>query len=282
MAPLTDSIKQNTAIVLVPGSFSPTSFYAKVIQTLSSSGFTSVHECRLLSANPHDDQQQPPPKLEDDTRYIRDMLQKLLSRGLDVTMVMNSYGGFPGTDALQGLPSRGTLAKKGTGDQDGAVVGLIYLSSFLPLPGDSLRSVMGDLLFEPLKSGDPGNYMYLPDQSGPGIFSDWTAEGESRDEDVKEWFGKMLTHSSDSFDGKVSHDLWAEGAFKGKVVYIAGKNDLVVPPALADTMIKNLEEKAGNRKVELKTIEKGGHVMHVTKPDVVVQAVEDLLAGLAW
>lgn len=281
MSDLADSVKKHTAIVLVPGSFCPPTFYTKVTRILGSNGFTSVHESRLLSADSKDDQKQPPPKLEDDALYIHDVLQKLISQGLDVVLVMNSYGGFPGTEALKGLPNRGKLVGEVASGQSGAVVGLVYLGSFLPFPGDSLRSVMGDYLFEPLKTGDPGNYMYLPDESGPGIFSDWAAEGESRDEDVKHWFGNMITHSSDSFDGKVSYDLWAEGVFQGKVVYVLGENDLVVPPALAESMIQKVQSQAGQARVEVKRIEKGGHVMHVTKPDVIVQVVKDLLKGLA-
>lgn len=219
--------------------------------------------------------------MEDDAHYIRDLLQKLVSQGLDVILVMNSYGGFPGTEALRGLPSRGKLVEDTGAGQSGAIVGLIYLGSFLPFQGDSLRSLMDEFLFEPLKTGDPGNYMYLPGESGPAIFSDWAVEGESRDEDVKHWFESMITHSSDSFDGKVSHDLWAKGAFKGKVLYVLGENDLVVPPVLAERMVERVQGQAGQAKVEVKRIEKGGHVMHVTKPGVIVQVVKDLLRDLA-
>lgn len=140
---------------------------------------------------------------------------------------------------------------------------------------------MGDYLFEPLKTGDPGNHMYLPAESGPAIFNERTVQGSAREEAVKKWFGKMITHTNDSFDGKVTYDLWGDEGFKGKAVYLMGELDLVVPPALAESMIVRVEKEVGKGKVGLEKIEKGGHMMHVTMPDVVVQVTEDLLGSLS-
>lgn len=277
MSSLTATTKENTAIILVPGSFSPETFYTKVSRQLVSDGFAAVRECQLLSAAPAGEQRQPPAKFEDDALYIREVISAYLTQGKDVVLVMSSYAGLPGTEAIKGLPSRSSLAAETVdGQRKGAVVGMIYLSSFLPFPEDSLRTMMGDYLFEPLKSGDPGKYMYLSAESGPGIFSDLHAEG--KEDEVKYWVGRMYTHSSDSFDGKVTHDMWADGAFQGKVVYIMGECDMVVPPALAQNMIDKVNDQAGTKRVELLSIPKGGHVMHVTKPEVVVKAIEDLLA----
>ncbi|KAK5944361.1 hypothetical protein PMZ80_003642 [Knufia obscura] len=279
MAQLFEEVKNNTAIILVPGSFTPPEFYSAVSRQLITNGFDNVSQCQLLSACPKHDQKRPTAKLEDDALYIREVIWAYLTQGKDVVLVMNSYGGLPGTEAIKDLPSRSSLAAEMVTDvRKGAVVGMIYLSSFLPYPGDSLRSMMGDNLFEPLKSGAPGQYMELPGESGPGIFSDWTAEG--KEEEVKYWFERMITHSSDSFDGKVTHDLWKEGAFDGKAMYIVGENDMVVPPALADKMIEKVWTEAGQKKLMVKRVEGGGHCMHVTRPNVVVGAIEDLLSDL--
>jgi pimeloyl-ACP methyl ester carboxylesterase len=271
--------KSNLAILLVPGSFTPTHYYTHVCRSLQESGnYAAVQAVPLMSACKANEQRQPPATLEADTFYIREVLQALLAKGHDVIMVMNSYGGFPGTQALQGLPSRGVVVDACKPGEQGSVVGLVYLSSFLPFPGDSLRSMMGDTLFEPLKSGDPGNYMYLPAESGPGIFSDWAADG-GKDKDIEYWFGEMTTHSSDSFDGKVTHDLWADGAFQGKALYVIGEKDAVVQPGLSESMIEKVN-KVAEGKVAIKRVPDGGHVMHVTRPQAVVDAVEEVIASL--
>ena len=46
-------------------------------------------------------------------------------------------------------------------------------------------------------------------------------------------------------------------------------------------MIARVEKEVGKGKVGLEKIEKRGHMMHVTMPDVVVQVIEDLLGSLS-
>ncbi|KAJ9664194.1 hypothetical protein H2198_000412 [Neophaeococcomyces mojaviensis] len=277
---MTDATKENLAIILVPGSFSPPHFYAKVSRQLVIDGFSNVRECQLLSAAPLLDQRHPPAKIEDDALYIREVIQAYLEKGKDVIVVMNSYAGLPGTEAIKGLPSRSTLTPSPAdgASRNGGVVGMIYLSSFLPFPGDTLRSLMSDSLFEPLKSGTPGGYMILPNESGPGIFNDLYAAG--KEAEAKYQFEQMITHSSDSFDGKVTNDIWSkENAFQGQVVYIIGECDVVVPPTLAEGMISKVAETVEN-KVKVVRVQDGGHVMHVSKPDEVVAVVEGVVADL--
>jgi len=145
MSAVTEEAKNNIAVVLIPGSFSPPEFYAKVSRQLITNGYENIQQCQLLSACPKNDQKPRPPKLEDDALYIREVVSAYLSKGKDIVLVMNSYGGFPGTEAIKGLPSRSSLAADMVTDvRKGAVVGMIYLSSFLPFPGDSLRSTMGE------------------------------------------------------------------------------------------------------------------------------------------
>ena len=268
--------KSNLAIVLVPGSFSPPHCYTHVSRQLSTQSYAAVQVVPLMSACKKDEQKTPPATLEADAFYIREVLQALLSRGLDIIMVMNSYGGFPGTEAIKDLPNRNKLNFVNKPGQQGAIVGMIYLSSYLPFPGDNLRSMMGELLFEPLKSGDPGNYMYLPDQAGPGIFNEWN-DGQ-HDKDIEYWFGQMTTHSSDSFDGKISHNLW-NSDFQGQVVYMIGENDVIIPPSLGESMIDKVN-KIQDGKVKVKRHDAGGHCMHVTMPEKVVEAIDEVIASL--
>jgi len=217
--------------------------------------------------------------MEDDALYIREVISACLAQGKDIVLVMNSYGGLPGTEAIKDLHSRSSLATETVNDaRKGAVVGMIYLSSLLPFAGDFLRDMMADSLIEPIKSGIAAGYLDLPGELGPAAFADLVAEGKK--DEVEYWFQKLGTHSSDSFDGKVTHDMWKEGAFNGKAVYIIGENDMVITPDVADKMIEKVWKVAGTERLEVKRIEKGGHMMHVTRPDVVAGAIEDLLSAL--
>lgn len=61
---------------------------------------------------------------------------------------MNSYGGFPGTEATKGL-SKGEREK---GGKEGGVVALVYLASFIPPVGTSLRGSIGENLPDSIKN----------------------------------------------------------------------------------------------------------------------------------
>jgi pimeloyl-ACP methyl ester carboxylesterase len=275
MSTLPDNFKSNTAIILVPGSFSPPSFYTFVSKTLQEHGFHHVSSVGLLSACRPDELRHPPARMSDDALYIREVVQHHITKGRDILLVMNSYGGFPGTQAIQGL--RSGIESSAPGGREGKVLGMIYLSSFLPRKGDSLRSVMGEYLFEPLKSGSKGEYMMLPEGSGPGIFKDSEFTDEKA---IEQWFERMTRHSSDSFDGEVGWDMWNEDGFQGKVAYVLGENDDVAPPKLAEEMNGRLKDTPVGKGIRMMRIEGGGHCMHVTRPDVVVGAIEELLASI--
>ena len=65
-----------------------------------------------------------------------------------MVLAMNSYGGFPGTEATKGL-SKGEREKEG---KEGGIVALVYLASFIPPVGMSLRKSMGDDLPDSIKN----------------------------------------------------------------------------------------------------------------------------------
>lgn len=278
-AKVPDSTKQNVVIVLVPGSFNTPEIFTDFSKRLTSDGY-SVHDAPLLSACPPNKQRQPSVKMEDDARYIHEVVEGVLSTGKDVVVLAVSFGGIPAMEALKGIASSSSLTSGSGSQRRGAVVGLFALSTYLPSAGDSVRSIMGDLMFEPWKTGVPGGYLSVPSEAAQVIFYEWTVEGSTHDEDTKRWFGTMVTQSSDSFDGKVTYDAWSEDGFKGQVVYVMGELDHVVPPSLAESMIKRVEDQAGEGRVEVVRVADGGHMMHITRVDTVVEVLENLLGRL--
>lgn len=126
----------NTAFVLVPGSFSPTSFFEKVVPLLESQGYIAVPTA-LQSAG---ERPQGPATFEDDASFIKATLQKLADEGKDIVLAMNSYGGYPGTESTKGMSKKEREAK----GEKGGVIALVYLASFLPAVGESIIGNMGD------------------------------------------------------------------------------------------------------------------------------------------
>lgn len=118
----------------------------------------------------------------------------------------------------------------------------------------------------------------MPSDAGPYVFNDLVKDG--KEDQVKYYFDQMLTHSSDSFDGKVTNDLFSkENAYQGQMVYVIGEDDVVVPPSLAESMIGKIDAIVENR-VKTIRIQNAGHAMLVSRPDVVVNVIEDVVAEL--
>jgi pimeloyl-ACP methyl ester carboxylesterase len=67
------------------------------------------------------------------------LLQPLVEAGKDVIVMMHSYGGMYGSQAVQGLSKR---ERKKSGKQ-GGVVSLVYVSAVTPLEGQSTLDMMG-------------------------------------------------------------------------------------------------------------------------------------------
>jgi hypothetical protein len=116
---------KNVAFVLVPGSFSPNTFYDAYPTPLLSAGE------RMISG---------PATMKEDAEFIHKRIEEVLDSGKDVILVMNSYGGFPGSESCQGL-SKGEREKD---EKQNGVVGLVYIASFLPPVGMTLTTVMGN------------------------------------------------------------------------------------------------------------------------------------------
>lgn len=73
-----------------------------------------------------------------DVDYLRnEVYLPLIDSGKDVVAVLHSYGGFPGSSAIQGL------GKKDRQGKPGGILGIIYISAFIPQPGVSLLACLG-------------------------------------------------------------------------------------------------------------------------------------------
>lgn len=75
----------------------------------------------------------PAKTMADDAAHIHGVIEALANDGKDVLMVVHSYGGIPGTQAVQSLTQ---IERKEQG-KDGGIVGLVYVSSLLINAGET-------------------------------------------------------------------------------------------------------------------------------------------------
>lgn len=129
------------AIVIVPGSFSPASFYRDVVDALQSHGYEALVETLQSSArSPLRNEQAA--TMEEDAEFFHGIVEKLADQGKDVVIMTHSYGGVPGTECSKGLSKK----ERSAAGKSGGVTRFVYVTSVVPVPGKSLKDLMGDLV----------------------------------------------------------------------------------------------------------------------------------------
>lgn len=121
------------SIVIVHGAWHIPQHYQEVVQELNGQGFKDVYCPRLPSAV----DALPPPataNLKHDTLEIRQTIERLVEKERDVIVLMHSYGGVVGANALDGLlaPQRREKGFKG------GVAHLVYMAAFVQPAGACL------------------------------------------------------------------------------------------------------------------------------------------------
>ncbi|KAK5945710.1 hypothetical protein PMZ80_002917 [Knufia obscura] len=251
----------NTTFILIPGSFSTPSEYDKVDALLQKQNHPTKH-VELLSVN--DGTRIPPATTEQDTAHIRAAILSVLDdQHHNAILCLHSYSGVPGSSALQGLSKKDRLEA----GKDTAVLGIVYIGSFLPAVGQSLRSILGEEMPEPYKTGFPGEYFpAIPVDFAPFVFNDVEDQAE-----VAKYHGIMTRHSSDSYGGECTYAAWKDI----ESVQIIPERDVILPVGAQEAMYETAVRDGG--KVKRVFMEGVGHCVNVSRPQLVVDELVGLL-----
>jgi len=250
------STAKDSVFVLVPGSFATTTMYDKITPILENAGY-DVKPVELLSAN--DGSRLPAPQMVDDAAHIRSSILSVLDSGKNVVLALQSYAGFPGSEAAKGL------SQKDRGSDAAAVIGILYAASFIAEEGKSLRDTMDAYIPEFYKVGIPGGYFPpVPPEMASAVFNDMTDQNE-----ILKYGRAMTGHSSDTYSGKLSYAAWRD---------IPGTT--IIPQQ--DQIVATVEQERqyahaikNGAKIKRVAVEGGGHGITVTQPQLVA---EELIA----
>ncbi|KAL1987390.1 hypothetical protein VTN96DRAFT_4106 [Rasamsonia emersonii] len=120
-------------IVLVHGAWHTPQNYQSYIDALKAKGFT-VHCPQLPSCSGASPSKA---SLPEDVACVRDVVTRLADAGERVLMLMHSYGGAVGTDAVEGL----AFSERKAAGLPGGVVHLLYLCAYILPPGSTVFGV---------------------------------------------------------------------------------------------------------------------------------------------
>ena len=227
-------------IVLVHGAWADGAGWEGVYRSLRKSGFSvSVVQNPTIS-------------LADDVKAVKSVLA---TTNGPVILVGHSYGGAVITEA----------------GNDPKVVGLVYVAGWVPDKGESVSSLIDDLI----KQGPPGPVPpILPPQDG-FLLLDKAQFPESFAGDVDRERAEFLADSQVPWGLAGLTGSISEAAWKSKPSwYLVASEDRMIPPRAQRIM----SERAGATVVEVA----GSHAVYVSQPaavaDLIVQAAKEATA----
>ncbi|CEI62218.1 hypothetical protein FVEN_g10284 [Fusarium venenatum] len=205
-------------IVLAAGAWHLASCYDALREALHSRGWkTDSVDYPSVGAEP------PTKGLDDDAAALRSVIERLADDGEQIVLVVHSYGGLVGANAVKGL---GYHQRREQG-LPGGVIMYVYMAAFVAPIGASIRQMFG------------------------GEFLPWMRleEGRVHPENPKEIFyhdvsGEALTKSLDTlkhqsaviFDGIVTNEPWHDIA----TMYFFCTEDKAIPIPIQEEMARRL------------------------------------------
>jgi pimeloyl-ACP methyl ester carboxylesterase len=255
--------------VLVPGSFSPPSWYEKVTPFLEKAGYENV-VVPLPSAN-SEGKYKTPPTMTDDAASIKAVISDLVNNGKEVIIVMHSYGGYPGTEATGGL-AKADRQKQG---KDGGVAALVYVAGWMPPVGKSIFELQGEpeMLKIAVSFGPPfsvqdkpaddcskGEYTYMP----PGDFYQYLFP-ELPEEEARNYTAQLENHSTVCWYGILTYP----GYKYIPTTCLIPENDFIIATNIQKEQVAR-EEREGV-KITVHELKGVGHAPIISIPEKVAE-----------
>ncbi|EXJ72566.1 uncharacterized protein A1O5_03712 [Cladophialophora psammophila CBS 110553] len=271
---------QNVAFVLVPGGFSGPECYGKVVDILHATG-GEVHALRNPSVPVEKTDSSKLHTMHDDARQVARAIEAATGRGKDVVVVMHSYSGFPGTEAVKGQDKTSRAAQ----GQEGGVVALVYIASVIPSMGMSMHSftmaerlptILGNLVRSNLAVGYVSN-AFLSALTTTALYVTGQASDESPPhplrtifllDEASKYFDTLRPQAAATFAGRVTFPAWKTVP----VTYICAAKDEIIPPHAQRKMVGRLRRQGIRiNEVELPT----GHLPTLSMPEAIAKAIVD-------
>jgi len=204
------------SIVFVAGAFSRFDAYTLTTNILEQEGYevTPVTLPSVGASPPHE-------TMTEEVSTIREATMKRLDEGKDVVLVMHSWAGVPGSEAMKGL-SKAAREKDGL---KGGVVRLVYLTAVVLEVGLHGQSFMGGEPF-PWMRLEADKRVYVRDPVA--FFSELNAETQ------KSMIEKLESHSWGPFITETTYAAYRDIPS----TYLICENDNIIPVFAQEMMVK--------------------------------------------
>lgn len=133
-------LSEPPTIVIVQGSFQTPLVYESLRTGLQDAGYPVVHPVLPSCSNEYD-ADFPTRTLNDDALVVTQAIDELVQQGKRVVVIMHSYGGLVGSDAIPESLTHTTRQAQG---RKGGVVHLFYFAAFILGVGQSVLGTFGE------------------------------------------------------------------------------------------------------------------------------------------
>lgn len=242
------------AIVLVHGAWHVPEHYTDFIQQLHQVGF-EVFCPRLPTC---DETKRLTSDMFSDAQVVRSQVVSLIDKSREVVMLLHSYGGAVGTEAVKGL-SASECAAKGL---RGGVTRLIYMCGFILQVGESVGGAsLPRPVPEPVESDDVTGTTFLCEPPVQLFYADLEPERAKRMEAL------LVRQSGPAMTDAITYPAWQHIP----TTYLRTQDDRVLFPDWQERQIKAVRDAGFNLTVETY---KSSHSPFLSIPGEMVAAVE--------
>lgn len=242
------------AIVLVHGAWHVPEHYTDFIQQLHQVGF-EVFCPRLPTC---DETKRLTSDMFSDAQVVRSQVVSLIDKSREFVMLLHSYGGAVGTEAVKGL-SGSECAAKGL---RGGVTRLIYMCGFILQVGESVGGAsLPRPVPEPVESDDATGTTFLCEPPVQLFYADLEPERAKRMEAL------LVRQSGPAMTDTITYAAWQHIP----TTYLRTQDDRVLFPDWQERQIKAVRDAGFNLTVETY---KSSHSPFLSIPGEMVAAVE--------
>lgn len=240
-------------ILIVHGAWHTPSHFSLLITHLQSQGYEAL--CPFLPTC--NNVVLPNPTMYDDIAVIRKIVEKMANQGKEIVVLLHSYGGVVGTDALAGLGKKDAAA--------GGIIRIIYMCAFIPFEDESLNDIFG--------GNAPPFLMPQPDGT---VLADDPAEhfySDLEPDDQQHWVSALVAHSFVASHSKVTKAAWREIP----LTYFYCEGDRSLSLELQEMMVGRIEKEKVKVHIESCT---GNHLPFLSMLEKVVEDVVRVAGGI--
>ncbi|OLN88353.1 hypothetical protein CCHL11_00534 [Colletotrichum chlorophyti] len=190
--------------------------------------------------------------LEADAAVLRSTLETLADAGKEIVLVVHSYGGMVGGNAVEGLGYQ----QRAANNKKGGVITLVYLSAFAAPNGTSLLDMLS------------GEYLPWMRVEGDKVFADTPEKIFYADVNPilrAKAIAELSWQSNRVFSDPATYEPWNDGI---NVMYFHCEQDQAIPLAIQEQMAAQFP--SGYATFYANT----SHSPFLSRPDLVIEGIE--------